>query len=831
MNANTPTNSAVDKPPPAPQEPDDTKPDPMEQQLKYVLYSHISYGEDEDLPRYKGWKKRKEQSAGDGHSGTLAFAEFETSCPLFRIVEDLRPFLKELTALLSEKGTPGVLVLFYAMGYAACLEEIAAEQRRSQKELIENHPELQCAELVQERLQEMFDRTDGLAKHVRIVSALDLYDALRRIESGYAQILIQWFIGLQEEKIRYDAPKIVEAILRIRMIGSGVPVFRIDQDVLFCKPVPGDDGNAKLPAIDLGEPSSRSISKCVEAFRLRRDDPHMSAFIFSGSYDSGPLGQPGECYDFKAWSRAFATRCFPGLLILPNRLEEARTVANVADQARKNAIRSLEDAQPDASKKLEQAGKDAESAYNMWGKYCDAALNPKLMCQFFGIKETLSNQHLEADPEKWDGIAWLGAHPLVSVISGALLCINDSAILDLPPFSNFNRNVMWIDDHLKYCLHRELRHFTTISIDEDCSPLLRDARVDEVQVKKGRPQILNLPEYVLGEYLPTLLFGSVMDAWITPDIDVASFFLLGEIKDLPLFASRLTQSVDGVSIFLMEHFSTQTKMLLRDFDRSSSDRMPLEKALVDDLNRITIGNSIFDAERFRNVKFRPETEQYIEQDAGRQRQKKPSGFALLGLNRLLLEDAYPSELSKRTDHRIMKWRPEPLDGRWKDEWHAVVKKGPSKGLLPSRLQIVLARGRPMSPLESLHFKRQLLETALERISMVRMAWSSLEGEHAGQHGRVHTFASAWAIGEPIVEGLVPGMTDRAKGLVREVPQAQELLKRRDLNEEIQEDLMMLIEDAITYIDMTLNWSKTVQLIRSIEPGTLKTDLFWNPKDK
>jgi hypothetical protein len=137
----------------------------------------------------------------------------------------------------------------------------------------------------------------------------------------------------------------------------------------------------------------------------------------------------------------------------------------------------------------------------------------------------------------------------------------------------------------------------------------------------------------------------------------------------------------------------------------------------------------------------------------------------------------------------------------------------------------------MSPLESLHFKRQLLETALERISMVRMAWSSLEGEHAGQHGRVHTFASAWAIGEPIVEGLGPGMTDRAKGLVREVPQAQELLKRRDLNEEIQEDLMMLIEDAITYIDMTLNWSKTVQLIRSIEPGTLKTDLFWNPKDK
>jgi hypothetical protein len=34
-------------------------------------------------------------------------------------------------------------------------------------------------------------------------------------------------------------------------------------------------------------------------------------------------------------------------------------------------------------------------------------------------------------------------------------------------------------------------------------------------VQKARAPIDNLPQYVLGIYLPTLLWGSVLDAWIT----------------------------------------------------------------------------------------------------------------------------------------------------------------------------------------------------------------------------------------------------------------------------------------------------------------------------
>src|SRR5207253_1420952 len=114
------------------------------------------------------------------------------------------------------------------------------------------------------------------------------------------------------------------------------------------------------------------------------------------------------------------------------------------------------------------------------------------------------------------GLTSIGAHPLYAVISGALLCLSEGAILDLPPFSNFRNNVMWIDDHLKYSLHRAMYHFTSGET-LNSEPGLSDARLDDVRVTKARPGISALPAYVLGTYLPTLLWGAIMDAWITND--------------------------------------------------------------------------------------------------------------------------------------------------------------------------------------------------------------------------------------------------------------------------------------------------------------------------
>ena len=277
-------------------------------QVKYVLYSHISYYEKEDFATFEKWEERTRAAGTGGPCGKVVRKPGLT----YQIVQDLRPFTTELENLLTAADTPGVLILFYARGYPECLEDIAEKRHPTREAAMAGHRELQCAGSVQSSLQSLFDKS-GLGRRVHVVTALDLYSIFSRSETAYAQNLIQWFIGLREEKVRYDAPKVVEAIVRVRMIGSGAPVFRIDQDVLFRRPYRDRPSNARDSSLALGVP----IKRCVKAFHERVENPRMAAFLFSGSYDTGPLRRPGERKKFSAWSGAFATRCFPALCILP----------------------------------------------------------------------------------------------------------------------------------------------------------------------------------------------------------------------------------------------------------------------------------------------------------------------------------------------------------------------------------------------------------------------------------------------------------------------------------------------------------------------------------
>ncbi|MEW6233563.1 MAG: hypothetical protein AB1566_14805 [Chloroflexota bacterium] len=92
--------------------------------------------------------------------------------------------------------------------------------------------------------------------------------------------------------------------------------------------------------------------------------------------------------------------------------------------------------------------------------------------------------------------------------------LSDGAILDLPPFSNFQSNVMWIDDHLKWELHKALGHFAEVKFAELWGAPVQ--RVKDVELVKDR--VLagqgNLREYTLGSYIPTLLWGIIVDGWI-----------------------------------------------------------------------------------------------------------------------------------------------------------------------------------------------------------------------------------------------------------------------------------------------------------------------------
>jgi hypothetical protein len=106
---------------------------------------------------------------------------------------------------------------------------------------------------------------------------------------------------------------------------------------------------------------------------------------------------------FGRWSRAFATRTFPAL---------------IADPAAVSKIR----------RRADQAGRLAEVRI--------ACLYEDLARQYYGLKP--ARGRLEPDGTK--GLISIGAHPLYSVISGALLCMSRErfSTLGSPPSQSSN---------------------------------------------------------------------------------------------------------------------------------------------------------------------------------------------------------------------------------------------------------------------------------------------------------------------------------------------------------------------------------------------------------
>jgi transglutaminase-like putative cysteine protease len=117
-------------------------------------------------------------------------------------------------------------------------------------------------------------------------------------------------------------------------------------------------------------------------------------------------------------------------------------------------------------------------------------------------------------------------------------------------------------------------------------------------------------------------------------------FSADAIKDFPAFASRLVQQLDPVSIFLWQRLSAEDQLLLKNHEPSGPSLNKARDAIVQILNdTIEIGEPcFFEGQRFQDVALRPETISLLK--------KNPTGADLSRLNRLLLEDAFPLELSR-----------------------------------------------------------------------------------------------------------------------------------------------------------------------------------------
>ena len=134
-----------------------------------------------------------------------------------------------------------------------------------------------------------------------------------------------------------------------------------------------------------------------------------------------------------------------------------------------------------------------------------------------------------------------------------------------------------------------------------------------------------------------LLTGDII---VTLDQIAPLAFSVGDLLDPPSFISKLKQPrADVMSVYIKGRLLYATPTVLDGWPDSGTVSGSIQKAVIKDLNAIIQGELIFDKARFNGIALRPETSQLLTA-------KDLQGNDLLRLNQLLLEDAYPLDLSK-----------------------------------------------------------------------------------------------------------------------------------------------------------------------------------------
>ena len=314
---------------------------PSQTPVKYVLYSHYSYGEAADH---------------------RAFIE-GTPVDELTGLQYLEQHFRGLRELLTAPGHEGLLVLFYSPGFEEFLTGVA--EQKKPEDLLDDSVNLRFADEVAKCIRRKLAEAK-LAEQVRFVTSLDLQVILGRVNVIFAEKFRTYFVG-PAQGIRYDTPKIVEAILRLRLLGNGVPVLRLDHDVIF------RFGDGIKVIGDLG--LFKAVACALRAYHLRLAKPTVSTFLFSASYNSREVKDASETDRFEAWSRAFATRIYPALVADPKEIA-----------------------------KLHKMSVEEQN----WDEYVRSFLDEDLAKRFYG----LSNDLAVFKTNGTEGLTSIGAHPL-----------------------------------------------------------------------------------------------------------------------------------------------------------------------------------------------------------------------------------------------------------------------------------------------------------------------------------------------------------------------------------------------------------------------------------
>jgi len=384
-----------------------------------------------------------------------------------------------LMELVSSYSLKGILVMYVMpkMEWALMLgyvSEVAKNPKLPMpRELKDLHHK--CRQWMEKVCQEC-NKTQT-PDRMRILTPLDFKDMLLSMKYRLGEDEFSTWFG----HTTYDAPKLIDSIMRLRALGNALPVLRFDINVL-CNAHTKSDMSTIYSAVLRG----------LEDFRKSVEDPFVQEFVLSQQYVGVPVT---KTKDFMAWNEAFSTHCGPALLATPALCNASQWKFDGSPGNHTCKLGDLDDAVDEAT---------MMAFYGLQHVEGEDLLQPVLPSTAGTDEKRREEDILRL------GNAYIGANPSRAVISGAAFATGPGVTLDMPPFLHTDLNIMWIDDHLLDRLTQEV---------DGNKRRPRPEGVGQARVVKARDPPHNVAKHTLEVDIPTLLYGIVMDAWVNNQPD------------------------------------------------------------------------------------------------------------------------------------------------------------------------------------------------------------------------------------------------------------------------------------------------------------------------
>jgi UDP-N-acetylmuramyl pentapeptide phosphotransferase/UDP-N-acetylglucosamine-1-phosphate transferase len=158
---------------------------------------------------------------------------------------------------------------------------------------------------------------------------------------------------------------------------------------------------------------------------------------------------------------------------------------------------------------------------------------------------------------------------------------------------------------------------------------------DYLKMAKRRSLGLTGKQKLAGQFLIAIGVWVVL---YSTSVSVGGPPMLRELRDGSSLATKLREERDPLSEYLLTRLTPDAQKMLKAYDGTNPLTEADQRRLVDELNDILRGPILYDEQRFAQVKLSDEAKRFIALN--------PKGDDLIRLNRVLLEEAYPAEISK-----------------------------------------------------------------------------------------------------------------------------------------------------------------------------------------